>query len=89
MAINLEKELKAISLQLKALSKRVDKMAVGIQKPRNPRQKFFLKKGVSMAEVPIDKNDLEIKRDISSVSIHGVGDLESEISPDLQGTAVT
>ena len=88
MAINLEKELKAISLQLKALSKRVDKMAGGIQTPRKSKQKIVSKTGGYMAEMPIDKDDLEIKSDISSVSVQGVGDLESKISPDLQGTAV-
>jgi DNA repair ATPase RecN len=84
MAINLEKELKTISIQLKALSKRVDEIAGGIRKPRKSKQKFVFKRDASLTEVPIDKNDLEIKSDISTVSIQGVDDIESEVSPNLQ-----
>ena len=60
MAINLENELKEISVRLKALSKRVDKMAAGIVKSQKTKQKIVVNKGASKLEAPTDKNDLEI-----------------------------
>jgi len=84
MAINLENELKTISVQLKALSKRVDKMAGGIRRPKKSKRKLVLKKGDFMAEVPIDKHALKIKSDVSSVSAHDVGDVEPDISKNPQ-----
>jgi hypothetical protein len=84
MAINLEYELKEISVRLKALSKRVDKMASGIVKPKKTKQKIVINKGASKAEVSIDKNDREMGNDISTVSVHGIDDVDSEVSPNLQ-----
>ena len=88
MAINLEKELKAISLQLKALSKKVDKMATGIGKQRKIKKKFVLKKDASLTEAQTNKNDLEIKSDIGSVLTQGVRDAEQKNSSNLQSTSV-
>ena len=84
MAINLENELKEIGIRLKALSKRVDKMASGTVKPKGTKQNIVINKGVYKAEVLIDKNDLEVGNDISAVSVHGIDDVESEVSPNLQ-----
>jgi len=84
MALNLENELKTISVQLMALSKRVDEMAAGIGRPKISKRKLIFKKGASLAEVPIDTNALEIKSDASSVLAHGVGDVEPDISQNPQ-----
>ena len=83
MTINIENELKKISVRLESLSQRVDKMAAGIVKPKKSKPKSAFKKGASMPEVPADKNDFNMKDDISSVLVHGAGDVEPEISPEL------
>lgn len=88
MAINLENELKTISVQLKALSKRVDEMADGIGIPKISKRKVVFKKGASLAEVPINKNALEIKSDVSSVSTNSVEDVEPDILQNPQTLSV-
>ena len=88
MAINLENELKAVSVRLKALSKKVDKIAAGIGKQRKTKKKFVLKKDASLTETPTNKNDFEIESDIVSVLTQGVGDAEQENSSNLKSTAV-
>ena len=79
MAINLENELKTISLRLKALSKKVDTIAGGMGKSKIAKRNSGSKRDTRKVKKPTSQIALEIKGDVSSVPVHETEDVGAVI----------